>query len=110
MSGPPERGSMVRQCDRSSSQAGHGHSRRAHDFSHRTPLNFLAVFSTAMNCPSVLLRLVAVPVSWFLSCVRFFTAPLPALSPIGLLTAMTALARVFLLMHRHDRHFVARFV
>jgi hypothetical protein len=57
-------------------------------FSRRTPLNFLAVFLTAMNCPPFLLRLVEVFVSGFFNCVRFFTAPLRALSPLGLLTAI----------------------
>src|SRR6478735_7816789 len=60
----------------------------AHHFSRRTPLNFFGDFLTAMNCPPSLLRLVEVFVSEFLNCVRFFTAPVRALSPIGLLTAM----------------------
>jgi hypothetical protein len=55
-----------------------------HDyFSRRTPLNFLALFLTAMNWPPFLLRLVDVLVSGFFNCVRFFTAPLRALSPGG---------------------------
>jgi hypothetical protein len=53
-------------------------------FSFRTPLYFTALFLTALNCPPFLLRLVEVFVSGFLSCVRFFTAPLRALSPVGL--------------------------
>ena len=62
----------------------------AHHFSLRTPLNFLALFLTAMNCPPALLRLVDVLVSGFLSWVRFYTAPLRALSPVGLLIAICA--------------------
>lgn len=57
-------------------------------FSFRTPLNFFAVFLTAMNSPLVLLRFVEVLVSGFFNCVRFFTAPLRALSPLGLFTAI----------------------
>ena len=60
---------------------------RAH-FSRRTPLNFFAVFFTARNCPPFLFRLVAVFVSGFFNYVRFFTAPLRKLSPVGLLTAI----------------------
>src|ERR1700755_699042 len=41
-----------------------------------------------MNAPVDLFRLVEVFVSGFLSCVRFFTAPLRALSPTGLFTAL----------------------
>jgi hypothetical protein len=62
-------------------------------FSRRTPLNFFAAFFvagffTAMNSPDVLLRLVhaVAPASVVFSCERFFTAPLRALSPTGLLT------------------------
>jgi hypothetical protein len=70
----------------------------AHHFSLRTPLNFfaafffLAGFFTAMNSPDVLLRFVQAltPPSFVLSWLRFFTAPLRALSPTGLLTAMVA--------------------
>src|ERR1044072_6782803 len=47
-------------------------------FSRRTPLNFFAVFLTAMNWPPFLFRFVEVFVSGFLSWVRFFTAPLRA--------------------------------
>ena len=65
-------------------------------FSRRTPLNFLAAFLpaagffTAMNSPEVLLRLVqaVAPPSLVFNCVRFFTAPLRALSPTGLFTAI----------------------
>jgi hypothetical protein len=67
-------------------------------FSTLTPLNFLAAFFfagrlTAMNSPLPLLRFVqpdAPPMVVFV-CERFFTAPLRALSPIGLLTAMLPL-------------------
>jgi hypothetical protein len=69
-----------------------------HGFSRRTPLNFFAAvvfligFLTAMNSPEVLLRLVhaVTPSSFVLSCVRFFTGPLRALSPTGLFTAIIA--------------------
>src|ERR1700709_2600600 len=61
-----------------------------HYFSRRTPLNFFAVFLTALNRPPSLLRLVEVLVSGFFSWLRFFTAPLRALSPIGLFTAISA--------------------
>jgi hypothetical protein len=54
------------------------------------PLNFFAFFLTAMNWPPALLRFVDVSVSGFFNCVRFFTAPLRALSPVGLLTAIDA--------------------
>ena len=61
----------------------------------RTPLNFVAAlaffagFFTAVNSPYFRLRLVhaVVPPSLFFTCDRFFTAPLRALSPTGLLTA-----------------------
>jgi hypothetical protein len=61
-------------------------------FSTRTPLNFLAAFFffpdrfNAMNSPEVRSRLVQAdaPPSAVLVCERFFTAPLRALSPIGL--------------------------
>jgi hypothetical protein len=59
-------------------------------------LNFLAAFFfaagffTAMNSPDVLLRLVRHPPSLFFNCVRFLTAPLRALSPTGLFTAIIA--------------------
>jgi hypothetical protein len=43
-----------------------------------------------MNSPPVLLRFVEVLVRGFFNCVRFFTAPLRALSPIGLLIAIVA--------------------
>lgn len=64
-------------------------------FSRRTPLNFfaavffLAGFFTAMNSPDFLFRLVQTlaPPSFVLTCERFLTAPLRALSPTGLLTA-----------------------
>jgi len=52
-------------------------------------LNFFADFLTAMNVPVDLFRLVEVLVSGFFSYVRFFTAPLRALSPVGLLTAIS---------------------
>lgn len=55
-------------------------------FSRRTPLNFFALFLTVMNWPPFLLRFVEVFVSGFFNCVRFFTAPLRALSPLGLFT------------------------
>jgi len=45
-------------------------------------LNFLALFLTAMNSPLFLFRLIEVLVSGFFNCVRFFTAPLRALSPL----------------------------
>ncbi len=61
------------------------------------PLNFFAAFFlavgflTAMNSPDVLLRLVQAlaPPSVVLRCDRFRTAPLRALSPTGLFTAIT---------------------
>lgn len=65
-------------------------------FSTRTPLNFLPAFLalpgflTATNSPDDLSRLVqaeAPPIVVFV-CERFFTAPLRALSPVGLLTAV----------------------
>ena len=63
-------------------------------FSIRTPLNFFAAFFlvgrfSAMNSPDALLRLVQAdaPPIVVLVCERFFTAPLRALSPVGLLTA-----------------------
>ena len=65
--------------------------RRLHEpFSRRTPLNFFALFFTAINSPDVLSRLVhaGLPITFDLSCVRFFTTPLRALSPAGLFTAM----------------------
>ena len=61
------------------------------DFSRRTPLNFFALFLTAMNCPPTLLRLVEVLVSGFYNCARFLTAPLRALSPTGLFPAIVPL-------------------
>ena len=58
-------------------------------------MNFFAFlpgpgFFTAMNSPDVLLRLVQVvaPASYVLIWVRFFSAPLRALSPTGLFTAI----------------------
>src|SRR6185295_2345687 len=62
----------------------------AQAFSRRTPLNFLAPFFTAMNSPDVLSRLVqaGLPITAVLRCVRFFTAPLRALSPTGLFFAI----------------------
>jgi hypothetical protein len=69
-------------------------------FSRRTPLNFFAAFFVAgffiaMNWPDVLLRLVhaVAPASVVFSCERFFTAPLRALSPTGLLTSPCFSAR-----------------
>jgi hypothetical protein len=70
-----------------------------HHLSRRTPLNFLAAFFfpagffTAMNSPEVLLRFVhaVTPPSLFFSCDRFLTAPLRALSPTGLFTAIVNL-------------------
>ena len=62
----------------------------AHHFSFRTPLNFFALFLTAMNCPPFLLRYVEVLVSGFFNCARFLTAPLRSLSPVGLLTAIAS--------------------
>jgi hypothetical protein len=61
------------------------------DFSRRTPLNFCALFFTAMNSPDVLSRLVHadLPMTAVLRCVRFFTAPLRALSPTGVFFAIT---------------------
>jgi hypothetical protein len=53
-------------------------------------LNFFADFFTAMNSPPTLFRLVDVFVRGFFNCVRFFTAPLRALSPTGLFTAIVA--------------------
>src|ERR1700712_897999 len=46
-----------------------------------------------MNSPDVLSRLVQAgfPITAVLRCVRFFTAPLRALSPTGLLTAIVLL-------------------
>lgn len=46
--------------------------------SRRTPLNFLALFLTAMNSPEVLSRLVqlSLPIVLLARWVRFFTAPL----------------------------------
>jgi hypothetical protein len=41
-----------------------------------------------MNSPPTLLRFVEVLVSGFFNCVRFLTAPLRALSPTGLFTAI----------------------
>ncbi|MBR1192043.1 hypothetical protein JQ634_03725 [Bradyrhizobium sp. AUGA SZCCT0240] len=69
---------------------------RARFFSTRTPLNFFAAlaffagFFTATNSPPFLLRLVhaLAPPSGVFTCDRFFTAPLRALSPFGLLTAI----------------------
>jgi hypothetical protein len=43
-----------------------------------------------MNSPPTLLRLVEVFVRGFFNCVRFLTAPLRALSPTGLFTAIVA--------------------
>src|SRR6476646_9026970 len=62
-------------------------------FSRRTPLNFVLLFFTPMNRPLSLLRLVqaVLPISLPLSCERFRTAPLRALSPTGLLTAIRLL-------------------
>src|SRR5882757_3366414 len=64
-------------------------------FSRRTPLNFLALFFlllflTAMNSPDVVSRFVQdlAPAIFVLVWDRFFTAPLRALSPTGLLTAI----------------------
>src|SRR5215213_232511 len=64
-------------------------------FSHRTPLNFFSPFLTAMNLPSVLSRFVhaVLPINLPLSCVRFLTAPLLALSPTGSLLAIVTLLR-----------------
>jgi hypothetical protein len=69
---------------------------RAPFLSRRTPLNFFASFVfltgffTAKNSPDFLLRLVhaLAPPTFVFSCVRFFTAPLRALSPFGVLTAI----------------------
>src|SRR5436190_12200999 len=68
-----------------------------HYFSRRTPLNFFAAFFfaagflTAMNFPPFLLRFVhaVAPSSMVLSWVRFLTALLRALSPVGSLTAIS---------------------
>jgi hypothetical protein len=68
----------------------------AADLSTRTPLNFFAAFFflpgrfKAINSPEFLLRLVhaLVPPNVVLVCDRFFTAPLRALSPVALFTAM----------------------
>jgi hypothetical protein len=53
------------------------------------PAFFLAGFFAAINSPDVLSRLVhaETPPSFVLVWLRFFTAPLRALSPTGLLTA-----------------------
>jgi hypothetical protein len=62
-------------------------------------LNFLAAFFfegrlRAMNSPELLLRLVQAlaPASVVFVCERFLTAPLRALSPVGLLTAICPLS------------------
>src|SRR6185369_2022203 len=73
-------------------------------FSTRTPLNFFAAFFfpagflTAMNSPDFLLRLVhaVAPPRLALTCDRFFTAPLRALSPTGLLTATLILPLLYI--------------
>ncbi|MET0709192.1 MAG: hypothetical protein ABWY82_20470 [Tardiphaga sp.] len=64
-------------------------------FSTRTPLNFFAgvfflAFLMARNSPVSLSRFVNVvaPAMVVFVWLRFFTAPLRALSPVGLLTAM----------------------
>src|SRR5215203_468117 len=59
-------------------------------FFSRTPLNFFALFLTAMNLPSVLSRFVhaSLPITFVFSCVRFLTAPRRQLSPVGSLVAM----------------------
>src|SRR5689334_19679537 len=65
-------------------------------FSVRTPLNFFADFFflpgrfSAMNSPEFLSRFAQAlaPPIVALVCERFFTAPLRALSPVGLLTAI----------------------
>lgn len=53
-------------------------------------LRFLGRLLDAINSSEVLLRLAqaVAPPSFDLSCVRFFTAPLRALSPLGLFTAI----------------------
>jgi len=65
-------------------------------FSRRTPLNFFGLFFTSINSPVFLLRLVQLPASLFLSCVRFRTAPFRALSPVGLFTAIVLLLHALL--------------
>jgi hypothetical protein len=52
-------------------------------------LFFFVAFFTAINSPFALLRLVyaLAPASLAFTCVRFFTAPLRALSPVGLFVA-----------------------
>jgi hypothetical protein len=52
-------------------------------------LVFFVAFFTAINSPFALLRLVyaLAPASLAFTCVRFFTAPLRALSPVGLFVA-----------------------
>jgi hypothetical protein len=82
------------------------------DFSRLTPLNFFALFFTAMNSPDVLSRLVhaGLPITVVLRCVRFFTAPLRALSPTGLLTAMSrSLSEYWCRATSPDRAWIAGF-
>jgi hypothetical protein len=78
-----------------------------HHFSRRTPLNFFALFFTAMNSPDVLSRFVQAgsPLTAVLRWVRFFTAPLRALSPTGLFTAIIA----FYVDHRNFMPLIVKY-
>jgi hypothetical protein len=69
----------------------------------RTPLN-LDFFFWAMNWPPSLFRFVNVffPMVLVASCERFLTAPLRALSPIGLFVAMTYFSPLWLWIGLND--------
>jgi len=84
---------------------------RARGVISRSPTYFFLLFFTSMKRPLSLLRFVQAvfPASAPLRCVRLRTAPLRALSPTGLLTAMLssllwAAARINQKQRQQDRH------